>query len=247
VRKALRYFLIGIAVVCGLLVVGVLILHQAAQREPEFYQQALSVDVEHHHEEAGDQLEQSVLDLHNDVREAGTWEAVFTEEQVNGWVASDMPDKFPKVLPPGTQEPRVAINPEAIRVACRFDNGKLRTVISFALDVDLTTETNTLAIRISKLRAGALPVPLKQILDKITAAARRGKLPLRWTQFDGDPVALVTVPVTHEDYAHREIYLDSITLQEGELHLAGHTEQAEARVLRAAALDQPSSKATSQR
>jgi hypothetical protein len=234
------------AVVCGLLAVGVLILYQAAQREPEFYQHALSVEVENH-EEAGDQLEQSVLDLHNDVRQAGTWEAVFTDEQVNGWFASDMPDKFPKVLPPGTQEPRVVIDPEGIRVACRFDNGKLKTVVSFALDVDLTTETNTLAIRISKLRAGALPVPLKQILDKITAAGRRGNVPLRWTQVEGDPVALVTVPVTHEDYAHREIYLDSIALQDGALHLAGHTERGEASVMRAAARVQPPSKATSQR
>ena len=185
--------------------------------------------------------------MHNDVREAGRWEAVFTEEQVNGWFASDMPDKFPKVLPPGTQEPRVAIDPEAIRVACRFDNGKFRTVISFALGVDLTTETNTLAIRISKLRAGALPVPLKQILDKITAAARRGNVPLRWTQVDGDPVALVTVPITHEDYAHREIYVDSIALEEGALHLAGHTERGETSVLRAASLTQAPAKTTSQR
>ena len=245
-RKALRYFLMGGAAVCGLLVVGTLLLYQAAQREPEFYQHALSIEVENH-EEAGDQLEQSVLDLHNDVREAGTWEAVFTDEQVNGWFASDMPDKFPKVLPPGTQEPRVAIDSEAIRVACRFDNGKLRTVISFALGVDLTTETNTLAIRISKLRAGALPVPLKQILDKITEAARRGNLPLRWTQVDGDPVALVTVPITHEDYAHREVYLDSIEMRDGALHLAGHTEQGEAQVLRAASLAQPAAKETTQR
>ncbi len=184
-------------------------------------------------QEAGDALEQRVLDLHNEVRNVGTWEAVFTEEQVNGWLVADMPDKFPNVLPPGTQEPRVAIDADAIRVACRFDNGKFKTIISMALDVDLTTEINTLAVRVSQLRAGALPVPLKQFLDKISTAASHGDIPLTWRQIDGDPVALVTVPVTHEDYAHREIYVDTIELREGEIYLAGHTEHTAAPTLNA--------------
>ena len=102
-----------------------------------------------------------------------------------------------------------------------------------ALDVDLTTETNTLAVRVSKLRAGALPVPLKQFLDKISVAASSGGIPLKWRQIEGDPVALVTIPVTNEDYAHREIYVDTIALREGEIYLAGHTEQKAAPTLNA--------------
>ncbi len=231
-RKAIRYLLIATVVVLGLLGVAVLGLYKAAQREPQFYRQAmLAKPIEQR--EAGDALEQRVLDLHNEVRTIGTWEAVFTEEQVNGWLVADMPEKFPNVLPPGTQEPRVAIDGEAIQVACRFDNGKFKTIISMALDVDLTTETNTLAIRVSKLRAGALPVPLKQFLDKISVAASRGDIPLKWRQIDGDPVALVTVPVTHEDYAHREIYVDTIELRKGEVYLAGHTERKAAPTLNA--------------
>lgn len=223
-RKAIRYILLTTVVVLGLLGIAVLALYRAAQREPTFYRQAMLVEREEN-QEAGDALEQSFLDLHNEVRSIGTWEAVFTEEQVNGWLVADLPEKFPNMLPPGTQEPRVAIDADAIRVACRFDNGKFKTIVSMALDVDLTTETNTLAVRVSKLRAGALPVPLKQFLDKITTAARRGDIPLTWRQIDGDPVALVTVPVTHEDYAHREIYVDTIELREGEIYLAGHTER----------------------
>ncbi len=231
-RKAIRYILLTTTVVLGLLGIAVLGLYRAAQREPTFYRQALLVEPKEN-QEAGDALEQSLLDLHNEVRSVGKWEAVFTEEQVNGWLVADLPEKFPNVLPIGTQEPRVAIDAEAIRVACQFDNGKFKTIISMALDVDLTTETNTLAVRVSKLRAGTLPVPLKQFLDKIAAAARRGAIPLTWRQIDGDPVALVTVPVTHEDYAHREIYVDTIELREGEIYLAGHTERKAAPTLSA--------------
>ena len=224
VRKAIRYLLLVTAVVLGLLGIAVLGLYNAAQRQPKFYRQAMLGEPAEY-TEAGDALEQRVFDLHNEVRSIGVWEAEFTEAQVNGWLVADLPDKFPNVLPRGTQEPRVAIDSEAIRVACQFDNGKFKTVISMALDVDLTTETNTLAVRVSKLRAGALPVPLKQFLDKISVAASRGDIPLKWRQIDGDPVALVTVPVTHEDYLHREIYVDTIELREGAIYLAGHTEQ----------------------
>ncbi|MEX0818219.1 MAG: hypothetical protein WD070_01460 [Pirellulaceae bacterium] len=231
-RKAFRYLLLTFALVLGLAGIAVLGVYKAAQRAPTFYRQAMQVETAES-VEAGDALEQSVLDLHNEVRNIGTWEASFTEEQVNGWLVADLPDKFPNVLPRGTQEPRVAIDREAIRIACRFDNGKMKTVISMALDVALTTETNTLAVRVSKLRAGALPVPLKQFLDKISVAARRGDIPLQWRQVDGDPVALVTVPVTHEDYAHREIYVDSFELRDGAIYLAGHTEQKAAPVLSA--------------
>jgi hypothetical protein len=234
VRKAIRYLLLITAIVLGLLGITVWGLFQAAQRQPTFYRQAMLAEPAES-AKAGDALEQGLLDLHNEVHTIGTWEAEFTEAQVNGWLVADLPEKFPNVLPRGTQEPRVAIDAEAIRVACRFDNGKLKTVISMALDIDLTVETNTLAVRVSKLRAGALPVPLKQFLDKISLAAGRGNISLKWRQIDGDPVALITVPVTHEDYAHREIYVDTIELRDGAIYLAGHTEQRLAPTLSASA------------
>lgn len=231
-RKAIRYLLATTAVVLGLTGMACFGLYRAAQREPQFYRLAMrAAPIEN--QEAGDALEQRVFDLHNEVRAIGTWEAVFTEEQVNGWLVSDLPEKFPNILPLGTQEPRVAIDSKAIRVACRFDNGNFKTIISMALDVDLTTEINTLAVRVSQLRAGALPVPLKQFIDKISVAASRGEILLKWRQIDGDPVALITVPVTHEDYAHREIYVDTIELREGEIYLAGHTERKAAPLLNA--------------
>lgn len=222
-RKALRYILYSTAAVLAVAVAVAWALLLAAQSEPEFYQRALKAQPTGQ-AEAGDSLERSLLDLHNSVHGGGSWEAVFTEDQINGWLAADLPDKFPRALPPGAEEPRVAIDSQMVHVACRFDNGKVRTVISFGLDVNLTTETNTLAVRVSKLRAGALPVPLKQFLDKISAHAQRANIPLQWSQIDGDPVALVTIPVQHEDYAHREVYLDVIELREGEVYLAGRTE-----------------------
>jgi hypothetical protein len=215
--------------------IGGFTVYRAAQHEPEFYYQALRAEPKMQ-AEAGDSLERSILDLHHDARTEGRWEAVFTEDQINGWLASDMPEKFPSLLPRGTQDPRVDLSPERIQVACRYDRGKFNSVISFVLEVALTEETNQLAIRINKVRAGVLPVPLKSFLDRIRRVADNADIVLDWAQTKGDPVALVTVPIKHEDYAHREVYLETIELRDGQLLLAGHTEQSHDKLI--ASVDQ---------
>ena len=229
-RGLLRNAIVAIVAVSSIAVLAVWGLYRAARQEPDFYQAALQVESTVQ-EDAGDALEREILDLHNEARAEGRWEAVFTNEQLNGWLASDLAEKFPNLLPPGTKDPRVAIRAGQAQIACRHQSGTLETVISFALGVHLTEDTNTLAIRISKLRAGTLPLPLKRFLDGISRAAKNADLRLRWTTMNGDPLALVTVPSQHEDYAHRAIYLETIELREGEIYLSGRTEESAAELL----------------
>jgi len=224
VRIFLRNAIVLMVVTGVAITIALALIYRAAQHEPEFYQQALNVESTRQ-VEAGEQLEQHVLELHNNARRQGRWEAEFTEAEINGWLASDLPDKFPGLLPRGVIDPRVAIDPEAVQIACRYKNGKVNSVISFSLGISLTTESNTLAVRVSKVRAGALPVPLTRFLGNISAAAGKADIPLRWSQTNGDPVALVTVPHQHEDYAHREVYVESIELRDGVVYLAGRTEE----------------------
>lgn len=223
-RRNVRLIIVALILLAAFTGAAAALLYSASRHQPQFYQQALRIEPELQRE-AGDELEQNVLELHNSARDEGRWEAVFTESQINGWLAADLPEKFPHMLPVGTDQPRVSIDPQRIKIACRYQRGKVNTVISFNLSVNLTTEPNTLAIRVSKVRAGALPVPLKRFLSPITKAGADSDITLRWSQTDGDPVALVTVPHQHEDYSHREIYLESIEMRNGEVALAGRTQQ----------------------
>jgi len=199
--------------------------YRATQHKPAFYEEALkSAPVQE--EVAGDQLEQNVLELHNNVRKPGRWEAAFSDAQINGWLASNLEKKYPHLLPRGVADPRVAINPNEALVACRYENGSINTVISLALEIHLTDEPNVVAIRVCRARAGALPLPLKNFLDRVSAVAARSGLPLRWAETDGDPVALFKVPSEHEDYVTQGIHLEQVELREGELYLAGHSGEA---------------------
>jgi hypothetical protein len=75
------------------------------------------------------------------------------------------------------------------------------------------------------VRAGALPLPVMQLADEIATTCQRLSLPVRWTQQDGQPIAIVELhsdPSTDE----RQFFIDAIEFSEGEMYVAGHTEVA---------------------
>ncbi|MEQ8788756.1 MAG: hypothetical protein RIC55_20765 [Pirellulaceae bacterium] len=222
-RKILRIGAVSFFLLLAVAAVGLLCAWWGASHVPDFYDQALKAEPERL-AEAGDKLEENILDLRNDSLDEGVWRATFTDEQINGWLAVDLPDKFPKTLPPQLKDPRVAIEPNLAHVAARYESPQLTTIVSLAVEVRLTDQPNELAIRIRQARAGMLPVPLSEWLDRVSAAAENGGIPLRWIEQEGDPVAIVTVPL--EDKHHRDhlLRLTQIDLQDGALVVAGVTE-----------------------
>jgi hypothetical protein len=64
-----------------------------------------------------------------------------------------------------------------------------------------------------------------QLADEIAATCERLSLPVRWTQQDGQPVAIVEL---HSDPStdQRQFFIDAIEFGEGEMYVAGHTEVA---------------------
>jgi len=226
VRKFIRVLLLGLF---GFSLLGCGICYtvwKASQQAPEFYEVALQKEPEQQ-KAAGDTLEQQVLMLQNEAREGGRWEALFTDEQINGWLATDLPEKFPHALPKGVSEPRVAIQPDIAKVACKYESKKVSTVFSMGLEISLTDEPNVIALRVRKPRAGLLPISINQILEHATRYANRSEIPVRWMEEDGDAVALVTIPAERKEFIHRRIRVETIELRDGEVYLAGRTEDSE--------------------
>ena len=222
IRKPLRFFLLTTAALLLLLVMAGLMLYQATRHVPEFYQQALEVSPQQQ-ATAGDELERQVLELHNEIQDEGRWQAVFNEDQINGWLASDLTEKFADSLPKGVSAPRVAIGPEAVRLACQYQDHRIETVVSLTLSLAVNRQSNEVAITVQQVRAGLLPLPLKDLLDEVAAVARRAELDLRWAQSAGAPVALLRVPAEIPSLEVDGFQLDEIALGEGEIRLIGQT------------------------
>ena len=196
--------------------------YRATQQVPEFYVRQL--ELEAFQKRAGDALEKQALQLNSQIRKSERWQARFTAEDINGWLAVDLPQKFPQALPSDVQAPRVAIDPEMIQLACKVESPRFTSVVSLGVQPYVTSEPNVVALRVKQLAAGSLPLPLSQYMEQITEQCAKSGLPLRWTEEEGDPVALVTLPLEPKDFQDRQVRLEQIELAEGEIVLSGTSE-----------------------
>jgi len=220
-----KWLLIAASLALALLLavgVGAYILYRVSQQVPEFYREALQAAPKAR-EEASHEMVQQVTALASDTQKDGQWEAVFTAEQINGWLAVDMVRNHPDLLPSSVKDPRVTIEPDEIRIACQVDRGNWTGVVSVAVDVYLA-EANVVAVRIREARAGSLPLPLQGILDQISQEAAQTDLQIRWRQAEGDPVLEVTVPPPR-DKNDKRVRIERLQLGEGKVYVSGSTER----------------------
>jgi hypothetical protein len=192
------------------------------QQVPEFYARAtrqLPVDLA----AASETLQQDVEQLQDAAGRLGSWNASFSEEQINAWLVQQFPVEFPKVLPTGVEDPRIVIEDNRVLAAARFKNKHIDTIVSFEVRVELTEKANVLAVRIENLRAGSLPLPLQSFLRGISREAAKGDIEVVWDMDETSPVALVTVPSEHPKFERSPVIVESVTLESGQVLLAGHT------------------------
>ena len=210
----------AVAAVALAVVVGATLywLFEASQQVPDFYRKSVARAPEDQ-QEARDEFVAATTALASDLHRSGRWQHIFTTEQVNAWLALELATNYPELLAGEWHEPRIAIDEHEATIACRYENGTVSTVMSLSVDVYLH-EPNVVAIRIRRARAGALPVPLAQVLDAVSQAARALKLRLEWRKDHGDPVALVTF-AKPPDSQSESVWLEAIELRKGELFVAG--------------------------
>jgi len=207
----------GLATTAVLLLLG---LYLAAWHEPAFYREAMHIEPVVL-EKGSDRMLQQTTALASAVKKRGHWEALFTAEQINGWLAVDLVRNHPHTLPPELHDPRVAIDAKRVTLACCFDHDGLHSVLSLTIE-PYVPEPNLLALRIVNARAGLLPVPLGQVLDRISEAARDTGLHLEWRRAAGDPVAMLSLPPADD----RPVRVETLRLGEGEVYVEGTTKAA---------------------
>lgn len=229
VSKILKFAAILLGALAVLLVLAMLGAWQASQHEEEWYVEA-TTDVEpvvqEQLAEAGDELERQALNLRNEARHRGIWEAVFTDDQVNGWLAFDLKEKFPGKLPSTVRDPRVKFDANDAKVAFRVKTSKVDSVVVVAVDVYLTEQPNEVAVRLHDARAGLLPLPKKRVIDTVNKAARKANVRVTWAQNEGDPVALFVVPEQIKQIEGR-LELEAVEVRDGEIYFTGRTIRAD--------------------
>jgi hypothetical protein len=218
--RKLRFAAIGSLVATALLVALLGGAYYAAQQVRPFYEQALRIEPEVL-QRGSRELESRATALYSDAQQTGRWQALFTAEQINGWLATQLAQNSEgtdSALPRNIRDPRVAIARDVLTLGFRTSSGGVETVISVDASASLT-DNGAVAVRLISVRAGALPLPVLQLADELASACQKLKLPVRWTRQDGKPVALVEIQ------SSEPVYVDAIQLDDGQLYVAGHTEK----------------------
>jgi hypothetical protein len=220
-----------IAGLCVVIVVLVLVgLYLAVRHEPAFYRATLDIN-RAALEKGSDRMLRKGAALQGLPARLGRWEIHITAEEINGWLAVDLPRNHPNALPPAIHDPRVVIHPDEITLACRYEQGGVESVLSLTVrpyvgrggNAPDAAAPNVIAVQFIRARAGLLPLPLTRVTDGLSQAARDMRLQLHWGNSGGDPVAMLSLPTDSDD--GKVVRIETLRLSEGEIYLAGVTEQ----------------------
>jgi len=218
-----RRIKIVVAVVGAIGLTAIIVLGfamRAVHQVQPFYTAALETDSSKLVDESH-AMERRVAALVSDAQEQPSWQAVFSDREVNGWLAVALKEKFASVLPESIVDPRIAFEDEEVVIGFRYAGKDFVTVISVRANAWIA-DTDVIAIHLLKAHAGTLPIPLVKIVDALNDAAGKLKFSLRWTQQDGTPVALLSLPgVSSTEVESRR--LEIVELHNGELFLKGST------------------------
>ncbi|PHQ33469.1 hypothetical protein [Rhodopirellula bahusiensis] len=227
-RSSLRFWGRFVAAVLGVaLIVGGAASYWAvwqSRQVPEFYKRAFNQS-DQAMQVARNQLQHDVQQLQSDLLRRGSWNASFSEDEINAWLSDQLPERFDRLSKRGVREPAIAIEDGQILAAVRYQSSRWDTVVSCRLSVEMTEEPNLLAIHLSDLKAGALPLPLEPFVRRISREAALGDLDIRWDFTEDGPIALVHIPQEDPHYAFAPLIIELVNLTAGRLRLSGQAGQ----------------------
>ncbi|MFM7412740.1 MAG: hypothetical protein ACKO6E_05975 [Planctomycetota bacterium] len=219
-RRRVRPLRVVLAAAAITLVAAVAVTVVAASRLPESYarHEALGGPAA---EQAARRFLGGVSRLHADFIREGAWEAAFSEDELNAWLAVDLPRNHPHALPGRVREPRVSLQPRRVDVSARLVVAGLRPVVSVGLGVRLR-EPNQLGVTVEEASLGAIPLPRGPVLSEIRRRFDRLGMVTSVQRLDDRSVLVVYIPSTHESGGMSH-WLESLSLAEGSVAVAGRT------------------------
>jgi hypothetical protein len=150
-----------------------------------------------------------------------SWDARFTDEQINsyfaeGFVTSGLEEK---VLAEGISHPRVVIDSDKVRLAFRYGSGFWSTVVSIDVKAWVAKdEPNVVALQLVGFHAGALPMSAQALYERFSDLGRQYGIDVTWYRYEGYPVALLRF---QPDKPNPTLELQAVHLEKGAITIQG--------------------------
>ncbi len=219
-KSALRKRWIVLGAVASLLLIIPGALWLSLTHQPTFYRALVEVPRDQREAKARRFVAGS-LQLRNDISNERDWQAVFSDQEVNAWLAEDLITHFADQIPPAVHQPRVAFEPDRITLAFQLDRGPIRSVI-WVVARARVPEDNVLALTLEKIRAGVIPISADRIIGPISSQARDHGLDVRWTRDHDLPTALIRF---RPDQGRSDVVLERLNIRQGQIRLSGRSDR----------------------
>jgi len=216
-RRKSMLLALAIAVLLAGAALGTLAL--LMRHEPEFYRERAVAPGQARNQQSKEFLKNFTRVL-SAAYNGEDFSVTVTEEQINSYFQeSFITSGFAKnLLPQDISAPRVAIEPERIRLAFRYGCAPWCSIISIDWRVWLAPkEPNVVVLELQGLHAGSLPISAQSLLEQISDIARRQNIDVTWYRHQGNPVALVRFP----NDSRSGVQLHQLELSSGKLTLVG--------------------------
>jgi hypothetical protein len=210
-----------IAVLFGLLAVVVAIgggfLLWSLQQVPEFYQEVLVEQPDLKLRKAqSDKFVQRTVDLTEDFKHSDKWSQEFTQSEVNAWLAEELHTKYAELIPEGVRDPRIKLVDNTILVGFHYSDSKYSGIISAQLR-PFVIEPNRLAVEIQSVKAGSVPLPMEEFLERIRGNLSNDGWQVESAQSNGNQVVILRFLPSESS----QPVLETVKIAPGMLQVAG--------------------------
>jgi hypothetical protein len=226
--KRRRSFLLALVLVTGAVTAVVAGLAALLRYEPPEYREACR-------DRATDAVKASemltaVTELQQELQSAREdWGATFAVDDLNAFLRDSFErgGTFDGTLAGRIASPRLWTDGDTLTVAARYQMAPVpsmerdwtTTVVSATVRVWVVSKkTNTVAVEVLSLKAGALPVGAQRYLDRLGEAARESNTEVTWYRHDGHPVGLFRF------YANQQqppVLIQSVAAGDGKITVGG--------------------------
>lgn len=215
-----RAAFVSVLTLFALVALGLGLAYWSVTQAPSFYVEELQRPVEPEVQKAqAKEFVQATMQLVDEIRYDDEWSEQFSQEQINSWLAEELPKKYAKWIPKGTSDPRIRLDAEAVEIAFRCEHPRFQGVISARLK-PFVSGPNELAIKVLSVSLGLVPLPIDQVLDQIggnlqkTVTDAGGRM--EWRQMEGSDVLVIHL----NDQADKPV-LQAVRLAKGTLEISG--------------------------
>ena len=187
-------------------------------RVPEFYVQALSVEVDPAtRKKSAEEFVANTIQLVEDIEHEPEWFNEFTQDQINSWIVEELYQKYARHVPEGVSEPRVRIVNGLIFIGFHYKQKWFNGVVSFQAKPWIS-EPNQLALEIESVRAGVVPIPLEKIVGNVPQQLSLKGWKIEWTQSDnGNEIAILHL----DPHGQAEAVLERLEVIDGAIQMSG--------------------------